>query len=153
MIKFTAFALSILVSGCSTAPAFASLAAPNNQMPSQHRGCNPRTDRNGCADKGAPVKLVNSKAYLIVAIGHKKGEGMFGYADRTIKRNDLTSMKPQDKKSNDFPVAVTYVNSEFTSATLLLANKETKCKPVKKTKEFEPPDCGMPDAEQGSGSR
>jgi hypothetical protein len=78
-----------------------------------NRGCQPKHDPEGCAGRGAPLVIANKQAYLIVAKGHIAGAGSFGWSDASIQVNDLTSMRPQDKKSAEFSVAVTYVNSEF----------------------------------------
>lgn len=139
------------------------------------RGCQPKTDPDGCALIGAPLVSMNSKAYLIVTRGHVEGKGEFGYADTSIRVGDITSQQPQAKKSSDFPIAVTYVNSEFSSlygSTIAVTEKKsdkpvhrggtrrvsasTKCnedtRPVCK-KQYCPPDCGMPESDHGSGTR
>jgi hypothetical protein len=52
-------------------------------------------------------------AWMIMKKGCDTALGYCGYVDKTTKVGDVTSMRPQSAWSNDFPVLVIYVASQF----------------------------------------
>jgi adenylyl- and sulfurtransferase ThiI len=52
-------------------------------------------------------------AWMILKRGCDVQLGYCGYVDKTTAVGDVTSMRPQSAWSNDFPVLVTYVASQF----------------------------------------
>lgn len=111
-----------------------------------HKGCQPKQDVRGCADRGAPVATFDSQTrYLIVANGFT-GEGLHGYVTRFVGVGDLTDMRPLPHYNPEFPKAITFKIIKGDGAVSLAKKDNTPVKtppkkvvPAKPTPRKKPP--------------
>lgn len=91
------------------------LSMQPSQASQKHRGCD---RREGCSKatptKSKQLKIASKSGYLFLSNGCNKKESWHecGYTDTSVRVGDFSNMRPQDKKSKDFPKLMTYEVAE-----------------------------------------